>query len=274
MKKLTVSIAALLALSPLFACSSFQFDEQGIGLTRDLEEDVLEVELVYRNVRPRSDEEYDRDEYSAALRRILERGRLIVLPALYIDLDVDRWLEDLEASEEPLDERGRRVQEYLRGISVVEARTFEDEEGRLVLVQKLVLPRFSEGLRLWIEMQHRQVLDEEGAGGFGADSRILDARTRRLWIEEAREGVDWVSWNGAELTVAVPTTPHSAARLIEQLWIPPAYYMGIENTYQTMVGLVRSLSSIEIRDDHVYLAFSPGEDGLLRFELDGIYWEE
>jgi hypothetical protein len=274
MWNVTRILGPLLVALVLSACSSFHFDSQEVGLLRDSEQDSLEVELIYRNVWCGDDEDEVR-HLEEAMERVTAGGRYFLLPPTFWDSDLDQGERELTEKEERLSAYEGRCLEFLRGITVLEARVFENEQGeRPCLLQRIRLARISEGIRLLNESFHDGVLDEEEKeGGFAASHPGFDAETCRLLIEEAKVGVDWVSWSDETLKVEFPTTPATAAHMLGE-FMDLAGDTESWNVFAVVAGMARSLTEIEVRDDHVYMEFRPGEGGWLRIEFTGLEWRE
>jgi len=99
----------------------------------------------------------------------------------------------------------------------------------------------------------------------------FDAETCRLLVEEARVGVDWISWSDENLKVVLPATPVTAAHVLGEL-MALAGDNESWNVFAVVAGMARALTEIEVRDDHVYMQFRPGEGGWLRIEFTGLEW--
>ena len=266
-------VAAVLVALLLTACSSFHFDHQELRLAHDPEADVLEIHILYRNVRPSGEDEGDREDYDEVVGRILKGERFFLLPPLFWDMDWEEQVSDLGRPGKELDEEDRMTLAFARCLSVVEARRFEDDRGRPCLLQKVRLAPASRSMQLINEGIRDGILqDAESGERLEEDDPEFDLRTRRLWVEEARAGVDWVVWKERTLTFTMPVSPSGAARLIEELVHLSRSGSGRE-ALPLVSAITRSLTSLEIRDDHLYLEFAPGEDGWLSFELDDLVWD-
>ncbi len=151
---------------------------------------------------------------------------------------------------------------------------FEDDHGRRCVLQRVRLAPASKCIQLVNEGIRDGILREvESNEWLERDDPVFDDRTGRLWAEEAKQGTDWVDWKGEALAITIPASPSSASSLLEEVMDTSMDWDDMRPV-SLVVGIIRSLTSIEIKEDHIHLKFAPGEEDQLSVVFGGLTWDD
>ena len=81
-----------------------------------------------------------------------------------------------------------------------------------------------------------------------------------------------MDWKGEALAITIPASPSSAASLLEEVMDTSLDWDDMRPV-SLVVGIIRALTSLEIKEDHIHLGFAPGDNGQLRIEFGGLTWD-
>lgn len=250
----TTRRAGLGALAGLLlcACTTFDFTDQQILLRHDADEDVLEMVIAYEGLKAS-------DRKGTDVVDAIRGGRPhFILMGWPWEFDLPAILEEEKESE---DELVQRALAFMAEIRVAEVQLFSDN-GRLCLLQRIIVPDVSKGLAILNDAANRAILEaERKEGGLGGSNfEDMDERTVELWVRHAREGRSWALFDGGALVVTVPLSAEGAARVLAEV----AQAEDDEGLSQVF----DSLTELFVTGDEVRLRFTAGDDGWLRFSFD------
>ena len=250
---LVLSTAALLLLS---ACD-IQFAGQEMQ-ARPNPDGSLDLLLIYRGIS--ASKETD-DSLRGALgiaHQFLEGRRrfAISVPFGEVDLDDPSTYKDLD----------EEAAQLLQSISLEESGVFLDPEGRLSAYQRVRVPDVACGLRVWNRMISSEVLSAVAEDGSLEGYGELDARSQALWIERARSGEPWVSFEGGLFTIDLPVTRATADRFqrmaLDGLADKPS-------DSGELASLLTHLRFLQIGEERTVLSFGAPETGIFRLASEG-----
>jgi hypothetical protein len=272
-----IVIPALLLCS---ACKSVQFTEQSIFVRHDADRDLAEVLIVYQGLHPsrstgiifgesdapeQDPPDPENQPFTAAqvrkghetVSRIAAGKRIFVLGIWFSDVDLD------SPRHAPVTAKGRgRTEEdvFQDGISVRGSGIFLNQEDQLCAFQVLRIPRVKLGLRLLNQELNEAILNMADSGNFEENFTLFDERTRELWIQEAQQGVPWITPHAGGVRVSFPATPRTAARLLAGALTGISEAEDVQ-VAQTWAALASCVAGMEITDEHVTFDFRPGKGG-------------
>ena len=276
--------STFLLLLTLTACGKVDFKGQNIHITHDPEADTLELNLVYYGVMARGAhaketkrsmghrESEDLLKAVASIESMAKGAKrfMPIAPVFVIDLDerADELRAELEA------EGGKESGEAKLQLAMIERITIEevhvslDNQGRIQMHQKIKFEgakdftaslnkALRDGLLLWAA---------EESGFRDESAHILDINTCDSWLEEAKEGKDWLRWDGTSLVASMPMSPGSTARLLQNVY----HEIAIEIEGHNRVGMASMLaliSEVSTEDGRLTLRLDPNDHNALTFSI-------
>ncbi len=276
-----ILIRSLLVLLTLTACGDFDFQGQDVRITHDPKADTIELDLVYHGVMAKvaHTEEAKKawgHEEAEHLRKAVKAMEKMVQGAKYFVLLTPVAIFDLDERAELLRSglQGEKAEESAYYLDMIERITLEevqisrDAKNRIQIHQKFQFKgaqqftaelnkALREGLLTWSE--------EEGT--FMEDSaQMLDPETRKAWIKEAKEGKDWVRWDGTSLVISLPMSPGSAANLLQGTygWIAAEE---VEHDRLSMVGILSLISEFHTKDGRLTIRINSTEQNAIKLSI-------
>jgi hypothetical protein len=277
----TIKKALLLALFLVLpSCGAFNFHGQDLALRHDAEQDTLELELIYKSVEvpnsistPSGSKTTGQEYVLETIEKIAEGKRYFMLCVYGIAFDIDMF--EMELRKERKTEEGDSLTEGIparalavcESLSIQESQVFVTPDKRLGIRQKILLTDAKRALETLNMAWHLQVITDAENGRFERDSaHVLDRATRAAFLKEAKEGVQWLKWSGADLVLSLPVNTKSAALLLHAL-LEEQESMEDRNmraVYSTLFGLVSELST---EDGRLTISLGANNDGSMRMEL-------
>ncbi len=274
-------IQSVLLLLTLTACGAFDFQGQDVRITHDPKADTIELDLTYHGVmakvaRTEEDKKAWGHQEEEHLHKAVKAMERMVQGAKYFVLLTPVAIFDLEERAELLRSglQGENAEESAYYLDMIERITIEevqvsrDAKDRIQIHQRIQFKgakqftaalnkALREGLLTW---------SEEG-GTFMEDSaQMLDAETREAWIKEAREGKDWVRWDGTSLVISLPMSPDSAANLLQGTyrWIAAEKE---EHARLSLVEFLTLISEFHTDDGRLTICINPSEQNAIKLSI-------
>jgi hypothetical protein len=266
-------IALLLLLFGALGCGRVDFQGQDIRMRHDLEGDGIDIELTYHGVMAPEAKEgelgrgttKDMERAVEAIERMARGERYLMLLSPIFEIDLDKYeVMHRSALESPEPGESARFLQIIDRFSVQRSEVDLDEKGRLVVRQWIHIRGAQEATReLNRSIREAFLLWEADFNSFDDQpATLIDASTLASWVEEARLGKDWVTWDGQTLVLSVPMNAASAARLLRAQ--VRAVAEEPNPTFQKNMGnLVDMIHEIQLEDGHLTLRIAPNEKGYL-----------
>jgi hypothetical protein len=266
-----LTVRLLLLGSLLSACAPIHFTSQDVILKHDQDHDVLDMLILYNEVESgdRGPGDAHGDETGKFADRLILGKREFMLFDWPLHLDLDAIAVGLD-EKEPWAAWQREAVGLLDGISVEHSGVYRSDRGRLSLFQRFRIKNashwitlFDTSLRLWIEESVRE-------GTFEQDTPYLDARTRELWADLAKQKRRWLTLQAGVLRVELPMTSHVAAGLLVELM----KQCGGNNRAGTLIlgCLAAPITDLSVSGETTRITWgTSGTPLAFRYEVEGEY---
>ncbi|MFT7670395.1 MAG: hypothetical protein ACI8X5_003103 [Planctomycetota bacterium] len=282
LKRITRLFCLALLVLGTGACGAFDFQSQELALKHDLEGDSFELELIYRGVeRGRQPVPEGGDPYSPApfttrdvergleaLQRIAQGQRYFMLFESSVAVDLDEIEERLgtELEKEEPDNLASAALRLAKGIEVLEAQVFLDDDERVAVRQVIRINNARQALALLNSYLHGATRRGAESGDFKTGSaKFFDDETRAAFLADAQAGRTWVTLSGAEIVLDLPLTPASVAGSMKMV-VQEEVAMQAK-AHSPEMALLNLIQEIEAADGRLKLTFGADDGGAWRIFL-------
>ncbi len=261
---LAVVLASFGTSSCLFQLEHLRFAGQEVQLRYDAKSDSADLLLVYDGLMSVGTAETHVADAERHVQQMLAHRRYFVIGDWPLEMDLDANAADdtlnpvvqLEKLDPKPDSADARMIEFLRGISVVDAKTFADKFGRLSLYQRFRLPKFSRFIAALHGELAEMMLAPTASRGEG--DTFFDEPTWKAWIDRAKRGDSWIKFDGPRLDVDLLASPRAIAVLVSSI---------AADDKRVFSHVLDSLAEVEPRSNGIKLRWIADEHGRWKFTL-------
>ncbi len=254
----------------LASCGPINFSSQDVYCRYNTDDDSLTVKLVYQQVRhvdqttgwfyekpPEKIPDLERGE--KVVRNMLSGRREFMIGNNVLTYDLD-------------DTDPEKQSEFVKGISVESVTIDTDEAGRLRIEQVLKFRDMPTGMKIANFEFRREVKESIDKGKLTVADSPFDQATIDPIKQDVEQGRDWLAWDQSGLQIRIPASPQLLAKFLHLSLEgagsrPDDQALDLVSEMRAFHQMIKPLSAITVKDDHVVMTFGPDENGWLHFNF-------